>query len=66
MLELTLGSYGILLGFLLFALGGFALIALAFVLFSWHTLAGLAYLGLGVAIVIALSIRDRRRNPRVN
>ncbi|MDA0256569.1 MAG: hypothetical protein O3C25_02355 [Chloroflexi bacterium] len=64
-LDLALGSYGILLGFLLFAFGGFALIALAVVLFAWHSVAGFAYLGLGVAVVIAIWIRDRRRNPIV-
>jgi hypothetical protein len=64
-LDLTLGSYGLLFGFLFFALGGFALIALAVVLFSVHTLAGLAYLALGVAAVAALWIRDRRRHPVV-
>ncbi len=62
-LELTLGSYGLLLGFLALALGGLALIALAVVLFSLHPAAGFAYLGLGVAIVVALWIRDRRRDP---
>ena len=62
-LAMTLESYGILFGFLLFALGGIALVVLAFALFALHTLAGLAYLALGAAIVAALSLRDRRRRP---
>ena len=45
------------------ALGGIALVGLAFVLFALHALAGLAYLALGVAILITLSLRDRRRGP---
>jgi hypothetical protein len=65
-LDLMLGSYGILLGFLALAFGGFALIALAVVLFSWHALAGFAYLGLGVVAMLALWIRDRRRNPGIS
>lgn len=62
-LAMTMGSYGLLLGFALFTIGAFGLLALAVVLFSLHTLAGLAYLGLGVAAVIAIWIRDQRRNP---
>ncbi len=60
---MTIESYGILFGFFLFALGGIALVGLAFVLFALHALAGLAYLALGVAILITLSLRDRRRGP---
>ncbi|MCY4639725.1 MAG: hypothetical protein OXC94_05240 [Chloroflexi bacterium] len=62
-LAMTIESYGILFGFFLFALGGIALVGLAFVLFALHALAGLAYLALGVAILITLSLRDRRRGP---
>lgn len=60
-LAMTVESYGILFGFFFFALAGLALLALAFILFQLHPLAGLAYLAVGVAAVIAISLRDRRR-----
>lgn len=61
-LAMTMESYGVLFGFFFFALGGIALLALAFVLFRLHVLAGLAYLALGVAVLAAISLRDRRRS----
>ncbi len=61
--AIALDSYGILFGFALFAAAVVVLLALAFVLFDLHALAGLTYLALGVAVVIAISLRGRRRGP---
>ena len=65
-LDLTMGGYRLIFGFLLFVSGVASLIALAIVFFSMNALVGFAYLGFGASVVIALWIRDRRRNPEVD
>ncbi len=65
-LDLTMGGYRLIFGFLLFIAGVASLIALAVVSFSVNALVGFAYLGCGASAVLALWIRDRRRNPEAD
>ena len=65
-LDLTIGGYQVVFGFLGFVTGVACLIALAVVFFSVNVLVGFAYLGCGASVAIALWIRDRRRNPEAD